>query len=891
MMDEITFRLKRPLRDEEFKRYLSIVRKISTFNRELKAWVYDPGKALANLRDRKELEYVLKELKKYVGELPEELIIRRYVEASREPISLDPLTLEFSLPHKVPSEGFKKLIRICEYEKGVFRLKDPRSLNELRETLEGLGFKVLIDEGPGLCRLVRERGHLKICFERWGLKAAELLRRLESVCTLRYFIERPRFDEEGNFLGSEMLERRINTLRVLRDERCVLVPMGLLDKVLRVIEESGLRVKLNINELPSLKLKMEKKFSLLPHQEVAYKLWSKKRRGTIAIFTRGGKSFVAMEAIYELKKPTVIFVTTRELASTWREYLHRYLGLNPHLIGYLGEGERKLRPITVAIYNSAVKYLNSLKDSFELAIFDECLTPDTLIVKSDGVLVPIGELVKEGKEADLFVGGKCLGFLERSVDEIVEILTDTGLIKTTLTHPHLVLRAGYRDAESRVRVPEVVLAKDLKVGDYLLVAERIPHVSCYGASFPPPGKVVSHEYLVRRASRAPLSYVRKLLRELFDKGEAFFDEELELLSPPMTWRLFNVYKLLLMKMGIQARVRLDEEGVRLVIVGSELGKFVDKIGKPRSLRGERVERALRAAPSSLPAPKMRVDNLTFRLSPIRHIKAVKGWFKVYDMSTQRHLFVADGFLTHNCHHVPANTFKDVAMGIGALYRMALSATPKRRDGNEGLLFSLCGDLLLSIDYRQLLKMKIVAPIEVFKTMFVRGEEEKVKEVVKILNQWSESKALIFTQYLQSAEKLYRELLSKGFKVSLVTGNTPSAKRKRAFEEFVKGTSRAIVTTTVLDEGVTVPDADLAIIYEGSGEARQMIQRIGRVIGYSPGKTAKIYELVDILDPKEKRAYFKRKWIREIYNVDEEDLHRGKRGKLFIQYKIDYWNED
>ena len=891
MVDEITFRLKRPLRDKEFKRYLSIVRKISTFSRELKAWVYDPGKALANLRDRNELEEVLRELRKYVGELPEEGIIRRYVEASREPIRLDPLTLQFSLSRKVPPEGFKKLIKICDYEKGVFKLKDPKRLDELRETLEELGFKVSIDEGPGLCRLVRERGLLKICFERWGLRAAELLKRLESVCTLRYFIERPRFDEEGNFLGSEMLERRISTLRVLRDERCALAPMGLLDKVVRAIEESGLKVELNINELPSLELRMEKKFSLLPHQEVAYRLWSKKRRGTIAIFTRGGKSFVAMEAIYELKKPTIIFVTTRELASTWREYLYRYLGLNPHLIGYLGEGERKLRPITVAIYNSAVKYLDSLRDSFELAIFDECLTPDTLIVRSDGGLVPIRDLVKEGKETDLFVGGKCLGFLERNVDEIVEILTDTGLIKTTLTHPHLALRAGYRDAESRVRGPEVVLAKDLKVGDYLLVAERIPHVPCYGASLPPLSKVILDEYRVRRASRAPLPYVRKLLWELFNKGEAVFDEEIELLSPPMTWELFNVYKLLLMKLGIQAQVRLDEEGVRLAVGGPELSKFVDKIGEPRLLSGERVERALRRAPLSLSASKIKVGDLTFRLSPIRCIKVVKGWFKVYDMSTQSHLFIADGFLTHNCHHVPANTFKEVAMGIGALYRMALSATPRRRDGNEGLLFSLCGDLLLSIDYRQLLKMKIVAPIEVFKTVFVRGEEEKVKEVVKILSQWNESKALIFTQYLQSAEKLYKELLSRGFKVSLITGNTPSTKRKRAFEEFVKGTSKAIVTTTVLDEGVTVPDADLAIIYEGSGEARQMIQRIGRVIGYSPGKTAKIYELVDISNPKEKRAYFRRKWIREIYNIDEEDLHRGKRGKLFIQYKIDYWNED
>ncbi|MGC9117771.1 MAG: DEAD/DEAH box helicase [Thermoproteus sp.] len=54
----------------------------------------------------------------------------------------------------------------------------------------------------------------------------------------------------------------------------------------------------------------------------------------------------------------------------------------------------------------------------------------------------------------------------------------------------------------------------------------------------------------------------------------------------------------------------------------------------------------------------------------------------------------------------------------------------------------------------------------------------------------------------------------------------------------------MVTTTVLDEGVDVPDADVAVIVSGSGSKRQMLQRVGRVVRKAPGKSvARVYELI------------------------------------------------
>jgi len=52
-----------------------------------------------------------------------------------------------------------------------------------------------------------------------------------------------------------------------------------------------------------------------------------------------------------------------------------------------------------------------------------------------------------------------------------------------------------------------------------------------------------------------------------------------------------------------------------------------------------------------------------------------------------------------------------------------------------------------------------------------------------------------------------------------------------------------VSAQVLDEGVDVPEAEVAIVSGGSASARRHVQRIGRVLRPAPGKRALVYELV------------------------------------------------
>mgnify|MGYP000014568247 CR=1 FL=1 len=254
----------------------------------------------------------------------------------------------------------------------------------------------------------------------------------------------------------------------------------------------------------------------------------------------------------------------------------------------------------------------------------------------------------------------------------------------------------------------------------------------------------------------------------------------------------------------------------------------------------------------------------------------------------------DLFIADESHHIPAKVFKEVAFGLKARKRLALSATPYRNDKNEALLFFTMGRIVYIANYNEMVRLKLASPLKFYR-VYVRltPEEEaeyarvnsnldnsnpaKIQKLMKIafkaerkydtlrkiVQELPEDKILVFCHYVEQAKKAYRVL--RGVvknEVALLTGSTRSELRKKYFEEFKEGRKRIIVTTTVLDEGIDVPDAETAIILSGSGTERQMIQRIGRVIRYRPNKTAKVIEVIAKNTVEEKIADRRAKVLKE-----------------------------
>lgn len=117
-------------------------------------------------------------------------------------------------------------------------------------------------------------------------------------------------------------------------------------------------------------------------------------------------------------------------------------------------------------------------------------------------------------------------------------------------------------------------------------------------------------------------------------------------------------------------------------------------------------------------------------------------------------------------------------------------------------------------------------------------EGKTHALVDLLQRYARSKILIFTADTTTAYRLARYLL-----VPALTADIKREERDRMMTAFRSGELPVLVSCRVLNEGVDVPDADVAIILGGSAGDREHVQRVGRVLRPAEGKVAVVYELV------------------------------------------------
>jgi len=258
-----------------------------------------------------------------------------------------------------------------------------------------------------------------------------------------------------------------------------------------------------------------------------------------------------------------------------------------------------------------------------------------------------------------------------------------------------------------------------------------------------------------------------------------------------------------------------------------------------------------------------------------------------------------------CHRLPGEQYRFLAISNLAPFRLGLTATPERVDGREDLLYKLCGPLRFRAMIHDLTGGTL-APYEVVTIeVEMKPEEREAYEeanaaylgfldkeniVMSARNGWKqflwktsrtpegrrafkayrtqkqlalassakedwvwdlirrhrEDRIIVFTQDNDTAYRLGRR-----FFVPVLTHHTRPAEREDFLEKFREGSYRVLVTSKVLNEGVDVPDANVAIIVSGSGSVREHVQRLGRILRGRPGKEAVLYELISA----ETREYF------------------------------------
>jgi len=118
-------------------------------------------------------------------------------------------------------------------------------------------------------------------------------------------------------------------------------------------------------------------------------------------------------------------------------------------------------------------------------------------------------------------------------------------------------------------------------------------------------------------------------------------------------------------------------------------------------------------------------------------------------------------------------------------------------------------------------------------------DRKVEKLADILDRHREDRVIVFTAF---TDLVYD--LAERFLIPPITNETGAEERREILERFRRGEYSRVVAANVLDEGVDVPDANVAVVLSGSGSEREFTQRLGRVLRpKEDGGRALLYEVV------------------------------------------------
>ncbi len=132
-------------------------------------------------------------------------------------------------------------------------------------------------------------------------------------------------------------------------------------------------------------------------------------------------------------------------------------------------------------------------------------------------------------------------------------------------------------------------------------------------------------------------------------------------------------------------------------------------------------------------------------------------------------------------------------------------------------------------------------------------EGKLATLEALLREYPTEQVLVFTEHNATVYEIAARHL-----IPAITHETSAAERKHILDGFQAGRYRAIATSRVLNEGVDVPEAKVAIVLGGTSGAREYIQRLGRVLRKVENRQAVLFEVIARKTIEEGKAQRRRK---------------------------------
>jgi superfamily II DNA or RNA helicase len=259
-----------------------------------------------------------------------------------------------------------------------------------------------------------------------------------------------------------------------------------------------------------------------------------------------------------------------------------------------------------------------------------------------------------------------------------------------------------------------------------------------------------------------------------------------------------------------------------------------------------------------------------------------------------------------CHHLPGDVRRDAARMCAAPWRLGLTATPERADGRHLDLDQLIGPIVyqlsmtavrgqtlagyegvripvylsdqeqarydaLSGTVRRYVAMRRKteptfswqdlcgetgrepAARQALRAYFARKAiEDRAAEKLRVLEDIFRLHAGSTILVFAGSNAMARDV-SRRFLIPCLLNHCAKKERLDILEGLRDGVYPALVANQVLDEGVDVPEAKVAVVIGGTASTRQAKQRLGRILRKTGNAQATLYEVVCAATKEEARS--------------------------------------
>ena len=150
------------------------------------------------------------------------------------------------------------------------------------------------------------------------------------------------------------------------------------------------------------------------------------------------------------------------------------------------------------------------------------------------------------------------------------------------------------------------------------------------------------------------------------------------------------------------------------------------------------------------------------------------------------------------------------------------------------------------------------------------------------------RAIVFGRSIEASVAAAKTLSGMGIDARTVHSGMSPNERRSVMDRFAAGEVQVLAAPQVLDEGVDVPEADLAVVLAASRSRRQMIQRMGRVLRVKndgrPARFAIVFAEGTVEDPERGNC---EAFLEEMLPVADDVRRFGCGGSDGIGAAVDY----